>query len=244
MNSPAGPIDVASATPDQLSQAGIIGYWSAAYDPDGVVNNTVNQSAVAVSTNSALAYLAPLTGHELEATALYINGFAMTLQLASNVPVSMAGYTSGTSLLNFNAGLYKLEEISIWSMARQPYQIIDDMFGRLVPTNEPFLVVYLPGSFLVPTVTGPILPMNEYIDNTTVTNPITSMDLTFTPASIDLSGCPDLGRCGPLITPSLYTPPGVALTICDSLPYLTTYSVTLNSVTGTLAGEINEPTCT
>lgn len=240
VNSATGPIDVAAATPTQLAQAGIIGFWSAAYDPDGVVNNTVTQSDVAVSTNASLAYLAPLTGHELDATALYINGYPMTLQPASKPPSSMTGYVSGTSLLNFNAGLYKLEEISIWSMARQPYQIIDDMFGRLVPSNEPFLVVYLSGSFLVPTITGPILPMNQYIDNTTVTNPITSMDLTFTPASIDLSGCPDLGRCGPLITPSLYTPPGVALTISDSIPYLTTYSVTLNSVTGTLAGEINE----
>ena len=43
-----------------------------------------------------------------------------------------------------------------------------------------------------------------------------------------------------LVTPNLYTPPGAALTVCDTVPYLTTYSVTLNSVTGTLAGEINE----
>ena len=49
-----------------------------------------------------------------------------------------------------------------------------------------------------------------------------------------------MGRCGPLITPNLYTPPGVALTVCDTVPALTSYSVTLNTTAGTLAGEINE----
>ena len=52
----------------------------------------------------------------------------------------MTGYTAGNRQLAFNAGLYRLAEISLWSMARQQYQIIDDMFGRLIPTNEPFLV--------------------------------------------------------------------------------------------------------
>jgi hypothetical protein len=66
------------------------------------------------------------------------------------------------------------------------------------------------------------------------------MNLTFFPASLDLSGCPAVGRCGPLVTPNLYTPPGVALTVCDTPPSLTTYSVTLNNVTTSLAGEINE----
>ena len=32
------------------------------------------------------------------------------------------------SWLDINAGRYKIQEISIWQMARQPYQIIDDMF--------------------------------------------------------------------------------------------------------------------
>ena len=76
--------------------------------------------------------------------------------------------------------------------------------------------------------------MNKYIDNIVVTNLVTSMDLTFSPASLDLVGSPAVGTCGPLVTPNLYTPPGVALTVCDTVPCLTTYSVTLNSVTGTL----------
>ena len=67
------------------------------------------------------------------------------------------------------------------------------------------------------------------------------MNSIFSPASLDLAGCPALASVGPLVTPNLYTPPGVALTVCDTTPWLTTYSVTLNSVTlGTLAGEINE----
>jgi hypothetical protein len=237
-----GVVDIANATAQELIQAGIVAYWMAQYDPNGVVNNSIDQTAVAVSSNTALAKLVALTGHEYEATSLYINGYEMSLAVVTgnSIPASMSGYSPGSSLLNFEAGLYKLQEISIWSMARQQYQIIDDMFGRLIPSNEPFLVVYLSGSFLVPSITGPILPMNQYIDNITVTNPVTSMDLAFSPASIDLSGCPAVGRCGPLITPSLYTPPGVALTVCDTVPELTTYSITLNSVTGTLAGEINE----
>ena len=151
----------------------------------------------------------------------------------------MPGYSAGSSLLTFNAGLYKLEEISIWSMTRQPYQIIDDMFGRLIPSNEPFLVVYLSGSFQVAAINAPILPMNKYIDSIAVKN-LASVSLTFSSASLDLVGSPAVGTCGPLVTPNLYTPPGAALTVCDTVPYLTTYSVTLNSVTGTLAGEVNE----
>ena len=76
----------------------------------------------------------------------------LTLVTGIGIPPSMPGYSAGSSLLNFNAGLYKLEEISMWSMARQPYQIIDDMFGRLIPSNEPFLVVYLSGSFQVQAI--------------------------------------------------------------------------------------------
>ena len=160
--------------------------------------------------------------------------------VTSGIPPSMPGYSGGSSLLNFNAGAYKLEEISIWTMTRQPYQIIDDMFGRLIPSNEPFLVVYLSGSFQVQASSAPILPMNKYIDNIVVTNLVESVDLTFSPASLDLVGSPAVGTCGPLVTPNLYTPPGVALTVCDTVPYLTTYSVTLNNVTTSLAGEINE----
>jgi transposase-like protein len=60
-------------------------------------------------------------------------------------------------------------------MARQQYQIIDDMFGRLIPTNEPFLTVYLSGSFLAQAINAPILPMTKYIDNIDVTRSSTRL---------------------------------------------------------------------
>ena len=233
----AGVVDIASASAAELLQAGLRGYWQAQYDPNGVVNNTVNSSDVAISTNASLASLNPLSGHELEGTNLYINGYDMPLSLVTaNIPSSMPVYASGSPLLDFNAGPYKLEEISVWTMTRQPYQIIDDMFGRLVPSNEPFLVVYLSGSFQVQASTAPILPMSRYIDNVAITNPVTSVSLTFSPASLDLMGSPAVATCGPLVSPNLYTPPGAALTVCDTVPYMTTYSITINSVTGTLAG--------
>ena len=247
----AGVVDIANANSEQLNQAGILGFWQAAYDPNGVVNNLIDNTTVAISTNNSLAYLAPLAGHEFEGTTLYIDGVALPLTMVpvKNAPASMTGYTAGTSLLNFNAGIYMLQEISIWQMARQAYQIIDDMFGNLVVTSEPTLVVYLPGSFMAPALNAslatqpplwsPDLTMKKYIDNIPVKNDA-SLALVFTNASLDLSGCPAVGRCGPLITPNLYTPPGVALTLCDTPPGLTTYSVTLNTTTGTLAGEINE----
>jgi hypothetical protein len=238
----AGIVDIANAAANDLVQAGIVGYWTAQYDANGVVNNAIDQTAVAISTNTVSAFLAPLTGHEFEAASLYVNGYAMPLTLVTGaaVPASMSGYSSGFSVLDFNAGLYRLEEISMWRMVRQPYQVIDDMFGRLIPTNEPFLILYLSGSFQVQAINAPILPMNKYIDNINIVNAVESMNLTFFPASLDLSGCPAVGRCGPLVTPNLYTPPGVALTVCDTPPSLTTYSVTLNNVTTSLAGEINE----
>jgi hypothetical protein len=235
-------IDLAAATKDDLSKAGILGYWPVQYDPNGVVNNVYDQTALAVSTNVSTAFLAPLSGHELEGTSLYINGYQMTLELAtgSDIPSQMPPYIPGSSLLSFNAGPYRLEEISIWSMARAQYQILDDMFGRLVPDNEPFLSVYLSGEFSLQDVAAPALPMNKYLDGVVFQNPVTSFDFAFTPAALDLIGSPYVGRCGPLITPNLYTPPGVALTVCDTPPFLTSYSVTLNTTTGTLAGEINE----
>jgi hypothetical protein len=242
-----GVVAIADATTDDLSSAGIVGYWKAQYDPNGVINNPFDQNAVAVSTNAGGgpntigAKLAPLAGHEHEATNLYINGYLMTLNLMkwSDAPPSLAQYGPGSSLLNVNAGVYQMAEISLWQMARQQYQVIDDMFGRLVPSNEPFLAVYVSGSFAVQPIDAPILPMNKYIDNITVPN-LGSSALTLSNASIDLAGCPAVGIGGPLVTPNLYTPPGMALTVCDTVPELTTYSVTLNSVTGGLAGEINE----
>ena len=235
-------IDIANASSEDLSRAGILGYWHVAYDPNGVVNNVYDQTAVATTTNASKAFLTPLTGHELEGTSLYINGYQMTLELATGEDVgsAMPPYASGSSLLAFYAGPYRLEEISIWSMARAQYQILDDMFGRLVPSNEPFLSVYLSGEFTLPDQTGPALPMNKLLDGVKFTNAITAFDFDFTPATLDLIGSPCVGRCGPLITPNLYTPPGVALTVCDTVPFLTSYSITLNTTTGTLAGEINE----
>ena len=250
INTSTGSINVSAASSEDLLKAGIAGCWKAAYDPNGVVNNPFDQNAVAVSTNAAQARLAPIAGHEYEATSLYINGYAMPLTPVTDphkVPASMGGWQKGSSLLNFNAGLYKLEEISMWQMVRQPYQVIDDMFGRLIASNEPFLIVYLSGEFdlknysqpVVPPPLPPILPLNSYIDNIQVLNggPV---DLRFSTASLDLSGCPAVGRCGPLVTPNLYTPPGVALTVADTVPYLTTYSITINTLTATPAGEINE----
>ena len=235
-------VDLSFASTDDLVKAGLVGYWAAKYDPDGLLTNPYDADAVGMSTNLARAFLAPLSGHEREGTALYVNGYLMTLSLVTGtgVPSSMTGYTPGDVELTFNAGLYRLAEISMWRMIRQPYQIIDDMFGRLVPSNEPFLIVYLSGSFQVQAINAPILPMNKFIDNISVSNAVASMDLVISPASLDLAGCPAVGRCGPLITPNLYTPPGVALTVCDTVPSLATYSVTLNTLTTTLAGEINE----
>jgi hypothetical protein len=243
INTNSGIVDIASATQAQLNTSGLLGYWVAAYDPNGVVNNSVDPNAVAISLNAADAYIAPLAGHELEGTSLYINGYSMPLTLvtSSAIPPSMqSGYTAGSSLLNFNAGFYKLQEISVWTMTRQSYQVIDDMFGRIVTSNEPFLAVYLPGGIPAPSLDSPILPMKAFIDNIGVSNDGTLSSLVFSNSSLDLSGCPCVAVCGPLITPNLYTPPGVALALCDTVPSMTTYSVTLNSVTGTLAGEINE----
>ena len=136
-----GIVDIASATQTELSKAGILGYWAAAYDPNGVVNNSVDPSAVAISLNSAQAYLAPLAGHELEGTSLYINGVSMPLTLVDGkiipIPSSITPYAAGNSLLNFNAGIYRIQEISIWSMTRQPYQVIDDISAAWSPATSP-----------------------------------------------------------------------------------------------------------
>ena len=233
-------VDIANASSDDLVKAGLAGYWHAQYDPNGVVNNPVDPPAVAISTNTALASLAPLTGHEFEGTSLYINGYDMPLTLVkSGIPPSMPIYSAGSSLLNFNAGPYKLEEISIWTMTRQPYQIVDDMFGRLIPSNEPFLVVYLSGSFQVQASSAPILPMNKYIDNIVVTDLWSPWTWRFHPHRSIWWALLPWPRAVPGDAEPVHSP-GAALTVCDTVPYLTTYSVTLNSATGTLAGEINE----
>jgi hypothetical protein len=242
LRSNGSTVDIANATSDELAQAGLIGIWVAEYDPNGLITNPYDPDAFAVTTNQAKAVLAPLTGHEREGVALYVNGYPMTLSLVSGsqVPASMTGFTAGNRQVAFNAGLYRMCEISMWNMVRQQYQVVDDMFGRLIPSNEPFLSLYLSGSFQVTDINAPILPMNKFIDNVQVQNQVTAMNLVFTNASLDLAGCPAVGRCGPLISPNLYTPPGVALTVCDTPPDLTTYSVTLNTVSTGLAGVLNE----
>jgi hypothetical protein len=234
-------VDLAAATSTQLSQAGILGYWPVEYDPNGVISNPYDQTAVAISTNAKNSFIAPLSGHELEGTTLYVNGYQMPLTLAAGAAIEqLPPYSAGSSLLLFNAGPYRLEEISVWNMCRAQYQVLDDMFGRLVPANEPYLSVYLSGEFALPETPPPVLPTKKLVDGVQFTNAVDAYPFSFTPASIDLIGSPCVGRCGPLITPNLYTPPGVALTVCDTVPELTSYSVTLNTTTATLAGEINE----
>lgn len=230
-------VAIESATFRQMQTAGLVGCWRAAYDPHGVVSNLVNPSAAAASSNGKFAVLAPLPNNEFTGLSLYVNGSAVSLNLQS------AGTTSSGSgnFLSFNAGSYRIQEISFWSMTRQPYQVIADMFGQLIPSNEPFLSLYLPGSF---SVTGvgvdqPLLPLANYVLGVNVKNQA-SLAIDLGHASLDLQGCPAIGRCGPLISPNLYTPPGVALTVCDTVPSLTTYSVTVSSATGTMAGVVNE----
>ena len=235
-------IDIAAASSSDLQKAGVVGYWPVVYDANGVVSNVYDRTAAAVSTNADNAFLSPLSGHEFEGASLYINGFPMSLTLAtgSTWPSEMPPYDSGSSLLRFNAGAYRMEEISIWGMSRAQYQVLDDMFGRLIPANEPFLSLYLSGEFSLPAISAPALPMKKYLDGVVFTNAVQANSFNFSPASLDLIGSPCVGRCGPLITPNLYTPPGVALTVCDTVPSLTSYSVTINTTTATLAGEINE----
>ena len=232
-----GFVQIDQANYADLQGAGMVGYWTAAYDPNGLVYNQVDNS-VAVPSNGTQAVLAPLPGREVEGITLYVNGTAVAMSLVSTTAPS----PSGTNYLCFNAGsTYRIQEISFWSMARQAYQVLSDMFGQLIPSNEPFLTLYMPGSFSVdaPGIDVPILPMAKYIENVDVEN-TAAFTIDLGTASLDLQGCPAIGRCGPLVSPNLYTPPGVALTVCNTPPSLTTYSVTVNSVTGTLAGVLNE----
>lgn len=243
IRSTSGYVPLAYATAEELARACIVGSWTAQYDANGVVANSVDSTAVAISTKPDSATLSPLPGHEFEGMSLYLNGNAMMLTISGSPPSEMLPDVHDT-FLELNAGQYKLSEISIWQMCRQPAQILDDMFGRIVTTNEPLLALYLAGSYPPGQELGngvlPPLPLNRLVDSIPVTNPITSLKLTFPSVSLHLSGCPALGRCGPLITPNLYTPPTVALTVCDAVPDLTTYSTTATAATGSLAGTINE----
>ena len=240
ISTPNGLVTISQATQQELAQAGLVGYWAAAYDPNGVVNNTVNTNDVAISTSATLASLAPLAGHEGEGAAIYINSVPVPFDvIISNIPSSITSYAPGTPTLIFNAGLYKLQELAMWNMARQAYQVMDDMFGQLIASNEPLLSLYLTSSYIMPGDPPVPLPLTLQLDNAPVTNGA-ALDLQFSNASLDFVGTPCVARCGPLITSGLYTPPGVALTVCDTPPSLTTYSITLNSTTGTPAGELNE----
>ena len=54
--------------------------------------------------------------------------------------------------------------------------------------------------------------MKSFIDGVTIKNTGTLASLVLANSSQDLSGCPAVAVCGPLVTPNLYTPPGIALT--------------------------------
>jgi hypothetical protein len=233
-----GFVQIDQATYTDLQGAGLAGCWKAAYDPNGIVANPVDSSANAASSSGTQAVLAPLPNREIEGIALYVNGSPVQLTRSSATAPGPFGFNA----LVFDAGYnYRIQEISFWSMARQAYQVISDMFGQLIPSNEPFLTLYLPGSFSVdaPGVGIPLLPLAKYIENKKVKN-LAAFTIDLGAASLDLQGCPAVGRCGPLVTPNLYTPPGIALTVCDTPPSLTTYSVMVSSVTGTLAGVLKE----
>jgi hypothetical protein len=233
-----GFVQIEQASYTDLQGAGLVGWWKATYDSNGVVPNKVDSGTFAASSSGTQAVLAPLPHREVEGIALYVNGSPVTLS-----PVSLnAPSPSGTNSLTFNAGsTYRIQEISFWSMARQAYQAIGDMFGQLIPSNEPFLPLYLPGSFSVDAVgvDVPILPLAKYIESVKVRN-LAAFIIDLGTASLDLQGCPAIGRCGPLVSPNLYTPPGIALTVCDTPPRLTTYSVTVNAIGGALAGVLKE----
>ncbi len=159
-------IDQASYT--DLQSVGMVGCWKAAYDPNGLVYNQVDSGSYAASSNGTLAVLAPLPHREAEGMALFVNGTPVTMKLLSS---GTAGGAPGGNSLSFDASVaYRIQEISFWSMARQAYQVLSDMFGRLIASNEPFLTLYMPGSFSV-TAAGvgmPILPMAKYIENVKV----------------------------------------------------------------------------
>jgi hypothetical protein len=238
IRTPQGFVQIDQASYADLQGAGMVGCWKVAYDPNGLVYNQVDSGSFAVSSNGKYAVLAPLPHREAEGMKLFVNGTAVAMNLLSTTSASPSGF----NYLSFNASAtYRIQEISLWSMARQAYQVLSDMFGQLIPSNEPFLTLYMPGSFSVdaPGVGEPILPLAKYVENVQVENTASfTIDLGF--ASLDLQGCPCIGRCGPLVSPNLYTPPGIALTVCDTPPSLTTYSMTVNSSTGTLAGVLNE----
>jgi hypothetical protein len=69
-----GVVDIAAVSSQDLIQAGIMGFWIAQYDINGVVNNPLDQTAAAIFSNTSAAILAPLKGHEFGGTTLHIVG--------------------------------------------------------------------------------------------------------------------------------------------------------------------------
>ena len=85
------------------------------------------------------------------------------------------------------------------------------------PSNEPYLALYL--ERLVHRAVDLTRPPCRSAPSSTTSRSSTGRTrstLTFSPASLDLPARPALSRCGPLVTPNLYTPPGDALTVCDT----------------------------
>ena len=204
----------------QLMQWGIVGYWKAAYDPNGIVANTINTDDVAVSRRLSLANLTPTPpGREYEGTALYVNGQQVGLNRVplGSAPASISGAVGGSPLLRFDAGAYRLQEISRLAVSAaavpgprrhvRPAGAVE----RAVPGALPQRLLHS-----AVDLRARMLPVFSFIDNVEVVNLAQGPALTFSPASLDLAGSPAVGRCGPLITPNLYTPPGVALTVCDT----------------------------
>lgn len=250
-----GVQNIADIGTQDLIKAGLIGFWSAQYNTQNVVNNTVNTDDYASSNNSAQAYIAPIpAGYEFLGTSVYINGTQMKTTLITSQSQYPVGFTTNNGGLNNNNGAssltlntdqnVRLQEISVWQDTRQNYQIIDDMFGRLVTTNEPTLLIYLSGSITAQNINAPLLPMSKYVYLKNVQNSVATFPISFSGSAIDLAGCPSVGRCGPIISPSLFVPPGASLMVCDSIPYLSTYSVTTtDSKGGVFSGEVNEVYC-
>ena len=155
----AGTVDFALASNNDLANAGLIGLWKAAYNVNGVIENTTDKSVVAASLSANSAKLEPLEGYESEGINLFLNGYSMplTFWVQDPVPKRLDG-----PRLEFNAGFYKLSEISMWNTARQQFQILNDMFGRLIVDRSPGLAVYLRGIFDAPSQ---ILPMRKIVDS-------------------------------------------------------------------------------
>jgi hypothetical protein len=230
-----------SSTTAELLNSGLVGYWTAAYDRNNVVNNLVDSTKYAISTNSEEAFLLALREHEFEGAAVYVNGTLVSLFVDKKLSLPKPSTTS----IKWEASKdYKLSEITFWSEARQQYQVQSDMFGRLATEILPNLKVYLSGVVteeslgLTRTLTTPYL-LSKFIRDIRVIDEAGGLQAVST-ANIDLAGCPMTGRCGPLITPNLYTPSEAALTIADTPPDMTTYSITVTRPDGIMVGEIEE----